>query len=151
MRANIARRRSKNCEETRQIFDSRLYSWENVGTLDFNVYRCQKTGIERFRTQVPGSVSRTTDHINRTPEPSTSNISYVGLPPLLAFFFFRAHFLSHRTGVEVPIKPIQGVGGVTIDPPDQPYARIFFRYRPRGMTTCISEDCEIDYLPRQTF
>lgn len=36
--------------DERQLHDPRYYSWENVGTLDFNVYRCQKTGLERFRT-----------------------------------------------------------------------------------------------------
>ena len=30
------------------------------------------------------------------------------------------------------IPKIEGVQGVTIDPPNEPFARVIFRYRPRG-------------------
>ena len=38
----------------------------------------------------------------------------------------------YSTGPERPIPKIEGVQGVTIDPPNEPFARVIFRYRPRG-------------------
>ncbi|GJE88363.1 hypothetical protein PsYK624_044460 [Phanerochaete sordida] len=90
------------------IRDPRCYTWENTGSIEFAVFRCRPTGLQQFRPQDPAAVAAAAPHgIVRAPTPALA------------------------TGGEVPIKAIQGVGGVTIDPPDKPYARILIRYRPR--------------------
>jgi hypothetical protein len=43
------------------------------------------------------------------------------------------YLLVTRSDGEVPIKAVHGIGGVTIDPQDKPYAKISICYRPKGM------------------
>ncbi|EKM51953.1 uncharacterized protein PHACADRAFT_262379 [Phanerochaete carnosa HHB-10118-sp] len=100
--------RSLVFNDEKGIHDPWSFTWENTGSIGFSIYRCRSTGIEQFRPQDPALVSYTARY----------GKARAATPAVL-------------TGGEVPIKPIQGVGGITIDPHDKPYAKILVQYRPR--------------------
>ncbi|KAJ3544046.1 hypothetical protein NM688_g5787 [Phlebia brevispora] len=99
--------RELNIPDDQTLRDPQRWKWENMGLMEFCVYRCVKKSREKFKS----------DYI----QPANDNP--------IASSQASAHSVS--TGPERPIPRIEGVQGVTLDPPDQPFARMIFRYRPR--------------------